>query len=99
MPAEVPSVSPTAVDLPVDEGPPLAKSDRLPSPGIDRLAVKPTDDVASPKMPEATVTPSRIDNLRQNKPAANEVTTWHWHRGSKVTKQTTIVEPKRPTVQ
>lgn len=74
----------------IDDGPPLAKSDRLPSLDLDRTEAKaavrtvriaPTqrEAKASPKPPEAY-------------PAASErkeVTNWHWHVGSKITKRTT----------
>ena len=48
VPAEV-SLPPA--DLPIDDGSPHSKSDRLPSPNIDKLAAKPEDNVASPKVP------------------------------------------------
>ena len=88
---ETTSVPASSADLPPDEGPPLAKSDRLPSPYFDKSAVKPADTVQSlPTVPEAAKMPDRKqvgDAASQAKP---EVRTWHWHTGSKVTKRTTV---------
>jgi hypothetical protein len=94
---ETTSVPASSADLPPDEGPPLAKSDRLPSPYFDKSAVKPADTVQSgPTVPEAAKMPDRKqvgDAASQAKPEVSEVRTWHWHTGSRVTKRTTVVEP------
>ena len=83
-------------DFPVDDKPPLAKSDRLSLPFVDKSAVGWRDAVQNlPAAPEAI--PNTIqggDEAPQSMPDANEVKTWHWHAGSKVTKRTTVVQPK-----
>jgi hypothetical protein len=104
MPPETASIEPPSTDPAIDEEPPLAKSDRLPSPNIDRPAVKPTDTVQSPpNAPEAAIIldAKRVDDTAPKaKSGVNEVRTWHWHRGSKISKRITVVEPgKQPAIR
>lgn len=102
---ETTSVPASSADLPSDEAPPLAKSDRFPSPYFDKSAVKPADTVQSPPtLAEAANMPDRKqagDVASQAKPEESEVRTWHWHTGSKVTRRTTVVEPagKQPAIR
>jgi hypothetical protein len=87
------TASPSAVSD-IDDRSPLAKSDRLPSPYFDKSVAK-TADTIVPAVPEAASNPKQADDLvPQSKSDASEVTTWHWHLGSKVTKRTTVVEPR-----
>jgi hypothetical protein len=79
---------------PIDDRPPLAKSDRLPSPYFDKTAAKRADTIL-PAVPEAPSNPKQADDLvPQSKSEASEVTTWHWHAGSRIMKRTTVVEPR-----
>ena len=78
----------------IDDGRPLAKSDRLPSPYFDKPAAK-MADTTPPAVPEAASNPKQADDLvPQSKSEASEVTTWHWHAGSRIMKRTTVVEPR-----
>ena len=86
-----PSLNPAIVDRP-----PLAKSDKLSSPYFDRSAAKAavTIPTATPVAVEETTSPvvkQGTDLAPQAKSETNEVTTWHWHAGSKITKRTTAV--------
>jgi hypothetical protein len=75
-------------DLPIDDRPPLAKSDRLPSAYFDKPVAKPDDTVRIlPAVPDPANTPKAPSQPTAD---ANEVTTWHWHVGSKITKRTTV---------
>jgi len=80
----------------IDDRPPLAKSDKLPPLDLNRTEAKAsvTTVKIAPAQPEANASPKTIDAY----PAASErkeVTSWHWHAGSKITKRTTIVaQPK-----
>jgi hypothetical protein len=86
---------------PEENRPPLAKSDRLASPYFDKAAAKPAGVAGAvkpvPAQPDPVITP--ITSLASDvAPAAgsgaSEVTTWHWHAGSKITKRTTTVPPQ-----
>jgi len=85
-------------DLMIDNRPPLAKSDRLPSPYFDKAAAKPAGAVKPvPAQPDPVITPITSLAGDVTPPAgsgASEVTTWHWHAGSKITKRTTTVPPQ-----
>ena len=78
--------------------PPLAKSDRLASPYFDKAAAKPAGAVKPvPAQPDPVITPITSLAGDVTPPAgsgASEVTTWHWHAGSKITKRTTTVPPQ-----
>jgi len=92
---ETTSVLPPSADLPIkDKQPPLAKSDRLPSAYFDKPGARPDDTIrVLPAVPDAAITPkaSQLGDLPPQSTAdANEVTTWHWHAGSKITKRTTV---------
>jgi hypothetical protein len=91
---ETTSVLPASRDLPKEARPPLAKSDRLPSAYLDKPGARPDDTVRIlPGVPDAAITPkaSQLGDLPPQSTAdANEVTTWHWHVGSKITKRTTV---------
>jgi len=92
---ETASVLPPLPDLLMDDRPPLAKSDRLPSAYFDKPLAKPDDTVRIlPAVPDPATTPKANqprDLPSQPTADANEVTTWHWHVGSKITKRTMIV--------
>ena len=77
----------------IGDRPPLAKSDRLPSPYFDKSAAKMADTIL-PAVPEAASNPKQDDLVPQSKSEASEVTTWHWHAGSRIMKRTTVVEPR-----
>ena len=92
--SETASVLTPLPDPLIDDGRPLAKSDRLPSPYFDKSAAK-MADTTLPVVPEAASKPKQADDLvPQSKSEASEVTTWHWHTGSKITKRSTVVEPR-----
>jgi hypothetical protein len=92
MDRETAAVLDAAPDFPIDDRPPLAKSDRMPSPYLDGSAAKPAgtvlpaspDPVIAPKVNQAGSLPS------QSTADTSEATTWHWHVGSKITKRTTV---------
>ena len=70
----------------------LAKSDRLPSPYFEAAKTAGAVQIL-PAAPEAATTPNAQkagDLVLQSKSEASEVTTWHWHAGSKITKRTTV---------
>ena len=85
-------------DLMIENRPPLAKSDRLPSPYFDKALAKPAGTVKLvPAEPDPMITPKTSlagDVTPPARSAASEVTTWHWHAGSKITKRTTTVPPQ-----
>jgi hypothetical protein len=95
MDGEAASVRAPLLNPPVDDRPPLAKSDRLPSQYFDRPAEKAAGIVqTTPVVLDEAITPGAkqaTDLAPQAKSEANEVTTWHWHVGSKITKRTTAV--------
>jgi hypothetical protein len=82
----------------LDDRPPLAKADRLPSPYFDKIAAKPAGAVKPvPAEPDPVITPKPSvagDVIPPATSGASEVTTWHWHAGSKITKRTTTVPPR-----
>jgi hypothetical protein len=89
------SVLPSSPDPSADDRPPLAKSDRLPSTYFDKPVAKLEETVrVSPAVPEPAITPkaNQPGDLLPSQVTAdvNEVTTWHWHVGSKITKRTTF---------
>jgi hypothetical protein len=106
--ASVPVPSP---NLPIDNDLPLAKADRLPSPYFDKPAARPTDTVQNapatvqnaPAIPDPAITPGmsqrgmsqRGDQQSQPSADANDMTTWHWHAGSKITKRTTVAPSRK----
>jgi hypothetical protein len=81
-------------DPPIADRPPLAKSDRLPSPYFDKTPVKPAGTIQIlGAVPNPPITPQANkpgDLPSQATGEANDVTTWHWHAGSKITKRTTV---------
>jgi hypothetical protein len=95
---ETASVLAASPDPPIDDRPPLAKSDRLPSPYFDKPAAKPAGTLENlPAVGDPAITPkeSRPGDLPSQPTAdVNEVTTWHWHAGSKITKRTTVADPR-----
>jgi hypothetical protein len=80
--------------LPIDDRPPLVKSDRLPSPYFNKPAAKSADTAQNlSTLPGRTISPKANqpgDVPSQLTAEANEVTTWHWHVGSRITKRTTV---------
>src|SRR5262245_14023470 len=86
----------TATASGIDDRSPLAKSDRLPSLYFDRTEAKAVVSTVkiAPTQPEAKASPKTIDAYHAAS-ERKEVTSWHWHVGSKVTKRTTLVgQPK-----
>jgi hypothetical protein len=86
-----PSLNPAVADRP-----PLAKSDKLPSPYFDRPAAKaagtiPTATAVVVEEATSPIAKQVTDLAPQARSETNEVTTWHWHAGSKITKRTTAV--------
>jgi hypothetical protein len=80
----------------IDDGPPLAKSDRLPSLDLGRTEAKASVRTVkiAPAQPEAKAPPKTLD-AHHAASERKEVMSWHWHAGSKITKRTTIVgQPK-----
>lgn len=77
----------------IEDGLPLAKSDRLPSLPLDRAEAKAS--VTTVKIaPEAKASPGTVE-AQQAAGQRKEVTSWHWHVGSRITKRTTTVaQPK-----
>jgi hypothetical protein len=80
----------------IDDGQPLAKSDRFPSLDLNRSETKAsvTTVKIAPTQPETKAPPKtrEADHAARER---REVTSWHWHAGSKITKRTTIVtQPK-----
>ena len=75
----------------IDDKPPLAKSDRLPSLYPDRAEAKASVTVKiAPTQREAKASPKTPD-AHHAASERKEATSWHWHVGSKITKRTTIV--------
>ena len=75
---------------------PLAKSDRLPSLPLNRAEAKAsvTTVKIAPEPPEAKASPKTTDAYHAAS-ERKEVTSWHWHAGSKITKRTTpVAQPK-----
>ena len=95
--AAIPALSP---DLMIEDRPPLAKSDRLPSPYFDKPATKPAGAVKLvPNEADPAITPKanlagEVTPPPVTKSGAGELTTWHWHVGSRITKRTTVVPPQ-----
>jgi hypothetical protein len=89
------SPAPPPEDMPRDDAPPLAKSDRLPSAYFDTIPPKsiPTAEI----VPEAHDPPAprslEKDSAPQARPRTEEVRSWHWHVGSKITKRTIVADP------
>ena len=88
-------------DLMIENRPPLAKSDRLASPYFDKADAKPAGAGGAvkpvPAQPDPVITPKTSlagDVTPPARSGASEVTTWHWHAGSKITKRTTTVPPQ-----
>jgi hypothetical protein len=80
----------------IDDRPPLAKSDKLPSLDLDPTVAKAsvTTVKIAPTQPVAKASPGKVEADHAGR-EAQEVTSWHWHVGSKITKRTTTVgQPK-----
>jgi hypothetical protein len=80
----------------IDDRPPLAKSDRLPSLDLNRTEAKAsvTTVRVAPTQQEAKASPMTSDAYRAAG-GRKEVTSWHWHAGSKITKRTRrVAQPK-----
>jgi len=79
------------------DNPPLAKGDRLPSLLLDgyRSTANDAMKIVPPQpeqQPVASLPPVTLKTVaRSPRPEAKEVTSWHWHAGSKVTKRTAVV--------
>jgi hypothetical protein len=80
----------------IDDRPPLAKFDRLPSLDLNRTEAKASVTTVriAPTQQEAKASPKTSDAYRASS-GREEVTSWHWHAGSNITKWTTVVgQPK-----
>jgi len=74
---------PSAIE---EEGLPLAKSDRLPAPPLERAEKASVTTVKiAPEPPEAKASRGKAGS------EPREITSWHWRAGSKITKRTTVV--------
>jgi hypothetical protein len=75
----------------IEDGP-LAKSDRLPSLPLDHAEAKVSVRTVkiAPEQAEAKASPKAAQQAGSER---NEVTSWHWHAGSKAIKRTTS-QPK-----
>jgi hypothetical protein len=80
----------------LEEGLPLAKSDRLPSLPLDRAEAKAsvTTIKIAPEPPEAKASPGTFE-AQQAAGEREEITSWHWRAGSRITKRTTPVAKPR----
>jgi hypothetical protein len=79
----------------IEDGLPLAKSDRLPSLPLNRAEAKAsvTTVKIAPAPPEAKASPRTVEAKAASE--RMETTSWHWHVGSKITKRTTsVAQPK-----
>jgi hypothetical protein len=79
---------PSAIEA---DGPPLAKSDRLPAPVLERAEAKAsvTTVKIAPEPADAKASPKTAASERK------EITSWHWRAGSKITRRSTVVgQPK-----
>jgi len=72
----------------IDDRPPLAKSDKLPARHLDRTEAKAgvTTVKIAPTPQEANASPKTVDAAAGER---KEVTSWHWHAGSRIVKRTT----------
>ena len=78
------------------ENPPLGKGDRLPallpdgrqSAVNEAMRIVPPVPEQQPATPRPPVPPKSV--VRSPAPEAKEVTSWHWHAGSKITKRTAV---------
>ena len=77
-----------------EAGLPLAKSDRLPALPLERAEAKAsvTTVKVAPEPPEAKASPRTVE-AHQAASERKEITSWHWHAGSKITRRTTS-QPK-----
>ena len=80
----------------IEDGRPLAKSDRLPSLPLNRAEAKAsvTTVKIAPEPPEVKASPKAVE-AQQAASERKEITTWHWRAGSKIIKRTTsVAQPK-----
>ena len=94
IPVATASLADAATVSAIHEEPPLAKADRLPSRYIPAtpsnttvrtIEIGPTPEPEKPG-PTAAVSGPKTKN--------QELTSWHWHVGSKITKRTTVVRDR-----
>jgi hypothetical protein len=94
IPAGTASLADAATAPAITEEPPLAKADRLPSryfpatpskTTLSTVGIMPTPEPEK-AMPTASLSAPRTEN--------REVTSWHWHSGSKIIKRTTVVRER-----
>jgi hypothetical protein len=76
----------------IDDRPPLAKSDRLPSLDLDPAEAKASVTTVriAPTQPVAKASPGKVEAGDAGR-ERQQVTSWHWHVGSGITKRTTTV--------
>jgi hypothetical protein len=89
LPAATASIADKARAPVVQEAPPLAKADRLPF----RFPATPPATVSATEIATTPDTEKLEPAASVSEPAklTHEVTSWHWHAGSKITKRTTVV--------
>jgi hypothetical protein len=92
LPAATASIADVARAPTVQEAPPLAKADRLPFrfPATPPATVSATEIATAPESEKVEPTTSVSEPAKPS----HEVTSWHWHAGSKITKRITVV-PER----
>ena len=94
IPVATASLADTATASAIDDEPPLAKADRLPSryfpatpskTTVSTIEIAPTRESEKPN-PTAGVSGPKTEN--------HEVTSWHWHDGSRIIKRTTVARER-----
>jgi hypothetical protein len=91
VPVGTASLTDAATASAIDEKPPLAKADRLPSryfPATPSKTTVSAIEIAPPREP-AKVGPKT--NVSGSATKDYEVTSWHWHVGSKITRRTKVI--------
>jgi len=82
-----------AAESAIHEEPPLAKADRLPSRQFSAAPETTASTIEIAPTPE----PEKAEptaSVRGSRTESHEVTSWHWHAGSKITKRTAVVRER-----
>jgi hypothetical protein len=93
IPVATASLADAATASAIDEEPPLAKADRLPSrqfPAAPKKTVSTIETAPTLEPEKARPTASVSGPRTENR----EVTSWHWHVGSKIIKRTAVVRER-----
>jgi hypothetical protein len=94
VPVATASLADAATMSAIHEEPPLAKADRLPSryiPATPSKTTVSTIEIAPTLEPEKARPTTSVSGPKTEN---HEVTSWHWHDGSKITKRTTVVRDR-----